>query len=123
MHPLTKQRPDPRQVLEDEVESQGRKIDDLQRELRESRSREEARGGQIDVPSYIAFQQTPLQHALPALAVLFLIHEALSVFTFNSPFGGELWSIRADYRSGDLGSALLVFAGSMKEGAGEGGGQ
>ena len=37
------------------------------------------------------------------VAFLFLIHETLSIFTFNSPFGGELWSIRSDYRSGDLG--------------------
>ena len=38
-----------------------------------------------------------------ALAFLVAIHEVLSVFTFNSPFGGELWSIRSDYASGDLG--------------------
>ena len=60
-------------------------------------------GGQIDVPSYIAFQETPLANWMPALGFLFLIHETLSIFTFNSPFGGELWSIRSDYASGDLG--------------------
>ena len=31
------------------------------------------------------------------------IHEILSIFSFNSPFGGEMWSIRADYESGNLG--------------------
>ena len=45
-------------------------------------------GGNVDVPSYIAFQETPLQGAIPALAFLFAIHEVLSIFTFNSPFGG-----------------------------------
>jgi light-harvesting complex I chlorophyll a/b binding protein 4 len=60
-------------------------------------------GGSIDVPSYIAFQETPLQTFLPGVALLVAIHEVLSVFTFNSPFGGELWSIRSDYANGDLG--------------------
>ena len=57
----------------------------------------------------IAFQETPLQGSIPALAGLFAIHELLSVFTFNSPFGGELWSIRSDYASGDLGWDPLGF--------------
>ena len=60
-------------------------------------------GGSLDLPSVIAFQETPLQDFIPGLAVLFFIHEAGSIFTFNSPFGGELWSIRTDYASGDLG--------------------
>lgn len=60
-------------------------------------------GGNINVPSYIAFQETPLQTFLPGVALLIAIHEVLSVFTFNSPFGGEWWSIRSDYASGDLG--------------------
>jgi len=29
--------------------------------------------------------------------------EVFSVFSFNSPFGGEPWSVRSDYKSGDLG--------------------
>ena len=37
------------------------------------------------------------------LQVWSVLQEVLSVFTFNSPFGGELWSIRSDYASGDLG--------------------
>ena len=52
-------------------------------------------GGQIDVPSNIAFQETALQNFLPGVALLVGFHEVLSVFTFNSPFGGELWSIRS----------------------------
>ena len=52
-------------------------------------------GGQIDVPSNIAFQETALQNFLPGVALLVGIHEVLSIFTFNSPFGGELWSIRS----------------------------
>jgi len=66
-------------------------------------------GGKIDVPSVIAFQETPLQTALPVLGGLFFIHEILSIFTFNSPFGGELWSIRSDYANGDLGWDPLGF--------------
>ena len=49
------------------------------------------------------FTQTPLQGVLPVVAFSIAIHEVLSVFTFNSPFGGELWSIRSDYANGDLG--------------------
>merc|ERR1719230_1737016 len=60
-------------------------------------------GGSIDVPSYIAYQETPLQTFWPAVVFLISIAEVFSVFTFNSPFGGELWSIRSDYESGDLG--------------------
>merc|ERR1711990_595160 len=29
--------------------------------------------------------------------------EVFSVFSFNSPFGGELWTIRSDYEPGNLG--------------------
>merc|ERR1712129_129982 len=60
-------------------------------------------GGQINVPSYIAFQETPLQSFWPAVLFVISIAEVFSVFTFNSPFGGELWSLRSDYASGDLG--------------------
>merc|ERR1719265_1924349 len=60
-------------------------------------------GGNIDVPSYIAFQETPLQTFWPAVVLVISILEVFSVFSFNSPFGGEPWSIRSDYESGDLG--------------------
>ena len=39
----------------------------------------------------IAFQETPLQDCMPALAALFAIHELGSIFTFNGPFGGARW--------------------------------
>ena len=60
-------------------------------------------GGQIDVPAAIAWQETPLENVNILVMLVVGIHEVISVFTFNSPFGGELWSIRSDYRSGDLG--------------------
>merc|ERR1719245_1527707 len=60
-------------------------------------------GGNIDVPSYLAFQQTPLQTFWPAVVAAIAIPETFSVFTFNSPFGGEPWSIRSDHEPGNLG--------------------
>merc|ERR1719326_317157 len=60
-------------------------------------------GGKIDVPSLIAFQQTPLQKVWPTVLLPIGIIEVLSVFTFESPAGGQLWSIRQDYENGDLG--------------------
>jgi len=60
-------------------------------------------GGNIDVPSYLAFQQTPLQTFWPAVVAAIAIPEVFSVFSFNSPLGGEPWSVRADRESGDLG--------------------
>merc|ERR1711904_672520 len=44
-------------------------------------------GGDIDVPSYLAFQQTPLQTFWPAVVTAIAIPEVFSVFTFNSPLG------------------------------------
>jgi len=60
-------------------------------------------GGKIDVPSYIAFQETPLQTFWPAVILFISILEVFSVFSFNTPFGGEPWTIRSDYENGDLG--------------------
>jgi hypothetical protein len=59
--------------------------------------------GNIDVPSYLAFQETPLQTFWPAVVFAISILEVFSVFTFNSPFGGEPWSIRSDHEPGNLG--------------------
>merc|ERR1719160_2216286 len=42
-------------------------------------------GGNIDVPSYIAFQQTPLQTFWQAVVVAIAIPEAFSVATFVNP--------------------------------------
>ena len=60
-------------------------------------------GGDIDVPSYVSFQSTPLQTFWPAVVSFLSVLEVFSVFSFNTPFGGELWTIRSDYEPGDLG--------------------
>jgi hypothetical protein len=60
-------------------------------------------GGNIDVPAYLAFQQTPLQTFWGAVLFAIAIPETFSVFSFNSPFGGEPWTIRSDYEPGNLG--------------------
>merc|ERR1719421_2450986 len=39
-------------------------------------------GGNIDVPSYLAFQQTPLQTFWPAVVFTIAVAEVFSVFTF-----------------------------------------
>merc|ERR1719428_1776684 len=67
-------------------------------------------GGDIDVPSYIAFQETPLQTFWGAVVLAIAVPEIFSVFTFETPAlfsqkqgGGMVWSIRSDYQLGDLG--------------------
>ena len=60
-------------------------------------------GGAIDVPSYLAFQETPLQTFWPAVVTVIAVFEVFSVFSFQSPFGNEPWAIRTDYYPGDLG--------------------
>merc|ERR1719361_1507318 len=60
-------------------------------------------GGNIDVPSYIAFQQTPLQTFWPAVVAAIAIPEIFSVFTFQNPAGSQRWAMRKDYKPGDLG--------------------
>jgi len=60
-------------------------------------------GGNIDVPSYIAFQQTPLQSFWPAVAVAVAIPEIFSVQTFEEPdVESKLWTIRREHLSGDF---------------------
>merc|ERR1711977_740652 len=57
-------------------------------------------GGDIDVPAYLAFQQTPLQTFWPAVVFAISFVEVFSVFTFESPFGmnimDQMWKIRVD---------------------------
>merc|ERR1712193_86502 len=70
-------------------------------------------GGDIDVPAYLAFQQTPLQTFWPAVVLAIAIPEIFSVFSFETPAlfsGGPMaakagypWSIRSEHKSGDLG--------------------
>merc|ERR1719421_2509106 len=44
-------------------------------------------GGNVDVPSYIAFQQTPLQTFWPAVVTAIAIPEVQQIKTFKWPFG------------------------------------
>merc|ERR1711907_491366 len=67
-------------------------------------------GGDIDVPSYIAFQETPLQTFWPYVVGIIAIPEIFSVFSFETPAlfalkgkSGMVWSIRDDHELGDLG--------------------
>merc|ERR1719199_1577568 len=68
-------------------------------------------GGDIDVPAYLSFQQTPLQTFWPAVVLAIAIPEIFSVFSFKTPAlfarkgeeGGMPWEIRSDFKSGDLG--------------------
>jgi len=60
-------------------------------------------GGNIDVPAYLAFQETPLQTFWGLVVLAIAIPEVFSVFSFNSPLGGEPWSVRSDHEPGNLG--------------------
>lgn len=60
-------------------------------------------GGNIDQPAYLAFQQTPLQTFWGSVVLAIGVLEIFSVFSFNSPAGGEPWSIRSDHAPGDFG--------------------
>merc|ERR1719310_1771576 len=64
-------------------------------------------GGDIDVPAYVAFQQTPLEAFWPAVVTAIAIPEIFSVQTFQDidegrPQGGW-WKIKTDHVPGDLG--------------------
>merc|ERR1719207_245363 len=66
-------------------------------------------GGDIDVPSYIAFQQTPLENFWPAVVTAIAIPEIFSVLKFQDPtpaYGqkpAEYWTIKTNEVPGDLG--------------------
>merc|ERR1712224_353800 len=60
-------------------------------------------GGDINVPSYIAFQETPLENFWPAVVAAIAIPEILSVFQFQDPSKGEMWAMKEDHLPGDLG--------------------
>jgi len=62
-------------------------------------------GGDVDVPSYLAFQQTPLQTFWPAVVAAIAIPEIFSVFSFQSPSGdgGQIWAMKTDRVPGDVG--------------------
>merc|ERR1711907_798215 len=58
-------------------------------------------GGNIDVASYVAFQQTPLQTFWPAVVLAISVFEVFSVFTFENP-SVKKWSIKKTHVPGDL---------------------
>merc|ERR1712227_1153324 len=62
-------------------------------------------GGDIDVPSYVAFQQTPLESFWPAVVTAIAIPEIFSVFQFQDPSqkGSEMWAMKEDHEPGNLG--------------------
>jgi len=62
-------------------------------------------GGNINAPSYIAFQQTPLQKFWPAVVIAVAIPEVFSILTLNPPWAqpAEGWSMRPDHEPGNLG--------------------
>merc|ERR1739848_821529 len=60
-------------------------------------------GGNIDVPSYVAFQQTPLQTFWPAVVIAIAIPETFSVFTFDNPAYGGAWTMKKGRVPGDFG--------------------
>merc|ERR1712216_762540 len=65
-------------------------------------------GGDIDVPAYLAFQQTPLETFWPAVVAAIAIPEVFSIFTFENPaeqnvLSGEYWKMKDDHEPGNLG--------------------
>merc|ERR1712118_648108 len=70
-------------------------------------------GGDIDAPSSLAFQQTPLETFWPIVVIAIAIPEIYSVFTFETVGANDsrgkptpqlqTWAIRADHESGNLG--------------------
>jgi len=59
-------------------------------------------GGHIDVPSYAAYQATPLQTFWPVVVLYVGFVEIFSVLTFDSPFDGAFWTIKASHTPGDF---------------------
>merc|ERR1712124_37572 len=58
-------------------------------------------GGDIDVPSFTAFQATPLETWWGIAVFAVAIPEIFSVFTFND-FSEEPWSIKSEHKTGEL---------------------
>merc|ERR1712176_1689812 len=62
-------------------------------------------GGNIDVPAYIAFQETPLEKFWLAVAVAIAIPELQSIRSYKEPTGegDDYWTMKEDRVPGDLG--------------------
>uniref|UniRef100_A0A6S8DIV7 Plastid light harvesting protein n=1 Tax=Aureoumbra lagunensis TaxID=44058 RepID=A0A6S8DIV7_9STRA len=59
-------------------------------------------GGDIDVPSYIAFQATPLENFWPIVIAAVGWFEYINIEKFNVP-GEGFWTLKPEYENGDLG--------------------
>jgi len=59
-------------------------------------------GGDIDVPAYIAFQQTPLQTFWPLVLLAIGTLELPAINTFNWPFPSDTWSLKEGRVPGDF---------------------
>lgn len=60
-------------------------------------------GGTVDVPSVVAFQQTPLQTFWPVVVLTIAIIEVFSIFpAFENP-NVEGWAIKKNHMAGDYG--------------------
>jgi len=59
-------------------------------------------GGNVDTPSYVAFQQTPLQTFWPAVVALLAYIENGAIGKFKNPDGQSLWQLKDDHEIGDL---------------------
>merc|ERR1719440_1722822 len=70
-------------------------------------------GGNIDVPSYIAFQETPLQTFWPAVVLLIGVAEVFSVFSFEPP-NRQTWAISSTHAPGDFGIDPMGLAAGAK---------
>jgi hypothetical protein len=58
----------------------------------------------VDVPSYIAYQQTPLQTFWLVVLLCVGALETFSISTFENPFepDGRLWTLKEDHKPGDF---------------------
>merc|ERR1719482_77217 len=59
-------------------------------------------GGDIDAPSFLAFQASPLQSFWGTVVAAIAIPEIFSVFSFQDP-AEHPWEIKEDHKSGDFG--------------------
>jgi len=59
-------------------------------------------GGDIDTPSFLAFQASPLQQFWPTVVAAIALPELFSVFSFQDP-AENAWEIKASHVAGDFG--------------------
>jgi len=58
-------------------------------------------GGNVDVPSVIAFQQTPLQTFWPAVVAVIGLTEVITIFPHMDP-SVEVYAVTSDHVAGDF---------------------